>query len=140
MNFLLDTCVVSELVKPKPDAAVVDWIRRQAEEHLYLSVLTLGELEKGIAKQQDPRRAEKLRHWVDGDLHRRFDGRLLDVTAGVACQWGRLQGSAEQKGRRMPVVDGLIAATALHFGCHVVTRNTDDLTPSGVEILNPWLP
>lgn len=138
MSFLLDTCVISELIKPKPEKAVLDWLGSQSEERLYLSVLTLGELEKGIAKVNDERRGEKLRRWVDQDLQQRFAGRWLDVDGAVARRWGHLQGQAEQSGRKMPVIDGLIAATALHFGFAVVTRNTLDLLASGASIVNPW--
>jgi predicted nucleic acid-binding protein len=138
LNYLLDTCVVSELIKPKPEKAVLEWIGCQAEDRLYLSVLTLGELEKGIAKVRDERRKQKLRHWVDHDLQQRFAGRWLAVDGAVARQWGRLQGEAEASGRKMPVVDGLIAATAIQFGYTVVTRNTVDLVASGAAIVTPW--
>lgn len=135
---MLDTCVVSELIKPKPENAVLDWIGSQAEERLYLSVLTLGELEKGIAKVRDEKREKKLREWVDNDLQERFEGRWIDVDRAVVRRWGRLQGHAEVAGRKMPVIDGLIAATALHLGFAVVTRNTADLVASGVDVVNPW--
>ena len=138
MNYLLDTCVLSELVRRKPEPGVVDWIREQREERLYLSVLTLGELQKGISKIEDTKRGKELGAWLDEDLLERFAGRLLDVTPGVARIWGRIQAEAEQAGRTMPVIDGLIAATALDFGARVVTRNVDDLKPSGVGIVNPW--
>lgn len=138
MNYLLDTCVVAELIKPKPEKAVLDWIAAQAEERLYLSVLTLGELEKGIAMVQDETRERKLRQWVDQDLQQRFEGRWLGVDGPVAKRWGRLQGEAEKAGRKMPVIDGMIAATALHLGFTVVTRNTADLVASGASLVNPW--
>ncbi len=138
MNYLLDTCLLSELIKKKPDPQVVDWVRRQPEERLYLSVLTLGELQKGIAKLKDQQRALKLRAWLDDDLLDRFAGRVLDVTLQMTRTWGRIQGKAEAEGRRMQVIDSLIAATALHLGASVVTRNVGDIEPSGVEIVNPW--
>lgn len=138
MNLLLDTCVVSELIKSHPEPAVVAFVREQPEERLYLSVLTLGEIEKGIARLADERRQLKLRQWLEVDLQRRFAGRFLDVTPAVASRWGRIQGEAERHGRRMPVIDGLLAATALHYGCAVATRNCADIAASGVEIVNPW--
>lgn len=138
MSYLLDTCTISELIKPRPEPAVVDWIRNQAEDRLNLSVVTLGEIEKGIVKLRDEARQQKLRSWVEKDLQRRFEGRLLAITPEIAQLWGRVQGEAERRGRKMPVLDGLIAATALHFDFAVVTRNTDDLEPSGVEVVNPW--
>ncbi len=138
MSYLLDTCVVSELIKPRPEPAVVEWIRSQAEDRLFLSVVTLGEIEKGIIKLSDEPRRQKLRDWIEQDLLRRFEGRILDITEEVALRWGQIQGQAERRGRKMPLLDGLIAATALQFGCAVVTRNVADLEPSGVEIVNPW--
>ncbi len=138
MNYLLDTCLISELIKKAPEARVVEWIRQQPEERLYLSVLTPGELQKGIAKLEDQPRAKKLQAWLDDDLLERFAGRILDVTPRVARIWGQIQGKAEAKGRRMQVIDSLIAATALNLGAPMVTRNVEDVAESGVEILNPW--
>lgn len=138
MNYLLDTCVISELVKKKPNESVVAWIRRQQEERLYLSVLTLGELQKGITKIRDAKRKSRLQKWLDEDLELRFSGRILDLDRSVALTWGRIQGRAEVAGRMMPLIDGLIAATALSVDATVVTRNEDDLAPSGVRIVNPW--
>lgn len=137
MKYLLDTCVISELVKPKPEPTVLKWIAAQSEEHLYLSVLTFGEIEKGIAKLNDPKRALKLQGWTE-DLRRRFDGRWLEVTWEVARKWGQIQGANEKRGRQAPVIDGLLAATALTFDCCFVTRNVDDFATSGVTVFNPW--
>ncbi len=138
MNYLLDTCLVSELIKKRPEPQVVDWVRQQPEDRLYLSVVTLGELQKGIAKLKDVQRAKKLQEWLDEDLLERFADRVLDVTAAVARIWGRIQGEAERVGRTLPAVDSLIAAIAFDLGAPVVTRNVDDMAPSGVEIVNPW--
>jgi len=138
MSFVLDTCVLSELVRPKPEPAVVEWVETQAEDRLYLSALTLGEIEKGIAKLKDARRKEKLRTWLEDDLRRRFAGRWIDVTPEIARIWGRIQGEAELAGRKIPVIDGLIAASALHLGFRVVTRNEDHFRASGVEVVDPW--
>ena len=138
MNYLLDTCLVSELIKKRPEPHVVEWVRQQPEDRLYLSVVTLGELQKGIAKLEDVQRANKLQAWLDEDLLERFAGRVLDVTPAVARIWGRIQGEAERAGRTLPVVDSLIASTAFDLGAPVVTRNVDDMAPSGVEIVNPW--
>jgi len=138
VSFLLDTCVLSELVKRDPEARLVEWVESQPEERLYLSVLTLGELQKGIAKLGGSKRKERLQRWLDEDLRQRFEGRLVGVTEQVALLWGRLQGQAERRGRRLPVLDGLIAATALSLDAAVVTRNVDDFESSGVEIVDPW--
>ena len=138
MNYLLDTCLVSELIKRRPEPQVVDWVRQQPEDRLYLSVVTLGELQRGIARLEDAQRAKKLQAWFDDDLLERFAGRVLDVTPAVARIWGRIQGEAERSGRTLPVVDSLIVSTAFDLGAPVVTRNVDDMAPSGVEIVNPW--
>jgi predicted nucleic acid-binding protein len=138
VSFLLDTGVLSELVKKDPEARVVEWLQSQPEDRLYLSVLTLGELQKGVAKLGRSTRKKALQLWLDEDLRRRFEGRLVGVTEQVALLWGRLQGHAELRGRKMPVLDGLIAATALSLDAAVVTRNVDDFELSGVEIVDPW--
>ena len=138
MKYLLDTCVVSELVRPKPDSAVVAWVRNQQEEHLFLSVLTLGELRKGIQRLPDGHRRVRLENWLDRDLKLRFAGRWLAVDEDVAERWGLVTADAVRRGVGVPVLDGLIAATALMHGMTVVTRNTADIRSTGVLFLNPW--
>lgn len=138
MKYLLDTCLISELVKDKPDVGVLEWIEQQDEQALFLSVLTLGELQKGASKLPDGRKKTQLLHWLDDDLQTRFTGRMLDVDATVATLWGRLQGEAERSGRRMPVIDSLLAATAYANKLAIVTRNGLDMAESGVEVINPW--
>jgi len=138
MNFLLDTCVISEIIKPKPAKKVLTWFRKHNEENFYISVLTLGEIHKGIEKTHDVNRKKKLHLWVECDLKERFRNRILPVDARVAMIWGQLQGKAEKKGRGMPTIDGLIAATGLVFNLVVVTRNISDMEESGVVLSNPW--
>lgn len=138
MKYLLDTCLISELVKDKPDVGVLEWIEQQDEQALFLSVLTLGELQKGVSKLPDGRKKTQLLNWLDDDLQTRFTGRMLDVDATVATLWGRLQGEAERRGRRMPVIDSLLAATAHANKLAIVTRNGVDMAESGVEVINPW--
>lgn len=138
MKFLLDTCVISELIKPKPNKKVVQWLEKQEENNLYLSVLTFGEIEKGIEKSPNEARKHKLKLWVEDDLKQRFNGRVLTIDIMVASEWGRLQGSAELIGKPMPTLDGLIAVSALVNNCIVVTRNTSDMEQSKVELFNPW--
>ena len=139
MNYLLDTCVVSELVRKKPDRNVVRWIETASEERLYLTVITLGELHKGIAKLGDQTRAAQLLAWVESNLAQRFFGRILDVNSEITACWGRLLGQAEQRGKPIPAIDAMIAATAVVHGLTVVTRNTDDMANCGIQIINPWL-
>ena len=138
MKYLLDTCVVSELVRPRPDPSVVAWVRNQQEEHLFLSVLTLGELRKGIQRLPDSHKRVRLENWLDADLKLRFAGRWLPVDEEVAERWGLVTADAVRRGAVVPVLDGLIAATALVHGMTVVTRNTADIHSTGVLFLNPW--
>jgi len=138
MKYLLDTCVIGELIKPQPDKNVVHWLKLQDESQLYLSVLTLGEISKGIEKLNDETRKKKLHLWVEDDLRNRFRGRILPINEQVALIWGQIQGRAEKKGRPMPAIDGLIAATGLAFRMIVLSRNISDMQPSGVALLDPW--
>jgi hypothetical protein len=138
VSFLLDTSVVSELVKKVPHEGVVSWLSRQAEESLYLSVLTLGELEKGISKLRASARRDRLRTWLTRDLAARFADRLLPIDVPVAARWGKLSGDAEKRGTPLPVIDSLIAATALEHGFSVVTRNIADFERCGVGCVDPW--
>jgi predicted nucleic acid-binding protein len=138
MNYLLDTSAVSEVVKPHPDSAVVEWLAQADEETLFLSVLTIGELEKGIGRLADGKRRTRLHAWVRRDLVGRFAGRLLPVDLRVADRWGALAGESERKGLPLPVMDSLIAATCLVHGLTAVTRNRADFERCGVECLSPW--
>jgi predicted nucleic acid-binding protein len=138
VKWLLDTCVISELVRPKPEPSVVEWVRHQQEEHLFLSVLTLGELCKGIQRLPDSHKRVHLENWLDRDLKVRFAGRWLAVDEEVAERWGLVTADAVRRGQGVPVLDGLIAATALVHGMTVVTRNTADIRSTGALFLNPW--
>lgn len=138
MAFLVDTCVLSELLKAAPDPRVVAWASGVDERDLYLSVLTLGELRKGVAKLSDRRRRERLERWIDGDLRERFQGRIIPVCERVAARWGELSGTAEARGVRVPVVDGLLGATALVHDLTVATRNVADIEKTGARVWNPW--
>ena len=138
MRYLLDTCVISEIVKLKPNKNVISWLEKQDESHLFLSVLTFGEIEKGIEKAPDKIRKKKLRLWVEEDLKQRFEGRVLPIDLQVTNQWGILQGKSELAGKPMPAIDGLIAVSGLVNNCIVVTRNTSDMEQSTVELFDPW--
>lgn len=138
MSWLLDTCVLSELVKPKPDAGLVAWVESSDEVRLYISVLSLGELAKGIARLPAGAKRNRLQNWLDRDLSERFSGRVLPIDQATALRWGELQARAEKRGCPMPVVDGLIAATAVLHDLTIVTRNGDDMVQSGARILDPW--
>jgi len=138
MRFLLDTCVVSELVRAEPEPKVLRWVGGQKEEDQFLSVLTLGELEAGLETMQDSSRRARLLAWVREELPRRFERRLLPVTLDVAREWGRIQGRARRRGRPLPAVDSLMAATALTHNMVLVTRDVTGVSGSGVEVLDPW--
>jgi len=138
MNFLLDTCVVSELIKPRPDKRICRWVAGQEEHRLFLSVITLGELQKGVSKLSPGRRRSEIERWIESDLLHRFKNRILSVDTAVATTWGEMLGKAEGCGRPIPAIDALIAATARVNRCTVVTRNESDIEPSGVEVINPW--
>ncbi len=138
MKYLFDTCLVSELVRKIPEKKVVEWTAECDEELAYLSVLTVGEIQKGISKLGDKKRKASLQNWLDSHLLLRFNGRILPVSEEVAQTWGLLQGEAESKGIAISTIDGLIGATAITHNLTVVTRNEKDLTPTGAKIFNPW--
>lgn len=138
MRYLLDTCVLSEVVKPRPAQPVLRWLQEQDEPRLFLSVLVLGEIQKGISRLQPSNRRDRLTLWLREDLQGRFRGRIWPVTEDVALAWGRLQGQAIRNGHPIPVMDGLLAATAMTQEAALVTRNVKDISGSPVEILNPW--
>jgi len=135
VNFLLDTNVLSELVHRKPNGGVLRWFQGAPEETLHLSVLTMGELRRGIEGVRDAARREKLRAWLERDLSERFSDRLLSITPPVADRWGRL---LAEVGRSVPAVDSLLAATALTHGLRIVTRDVRDFRFPGLQVVNPW--
>lgn len=134
MSFLVDTCVLSELVKPRPSPQVSEWFDLAPPGALYVSVLTFGEIRKGIEKLPDSRRRARIVAWLETELPAWFEDRVLPVDAGVSDEWGRLMA----RPGNIPAIDGLIAATALRHRLTVVTRNETDFAATGVELLNPW--
>lgn len=137
-GFLLDTNVISELVRPKPEPAVISWINAADESLLYLSVLTLGEIRKGIASVRAASRRAALENWYSGELLARFSGQILPIDESVADRWGRLTASAAARKHTLPVIDGLLAATAIDHNLTFVTRNTKDVSMLDVSLFNPW--
>jgi predicted nucleic acid-binding protein len=135
---LLDTCVISELVKVRPKPGLLAWLKLQSNDRLFLSVMSLGEIEKGIAKCPDEKRREQLVIWLENDLTRRFQQRILPVSLQIASVWGQMTGDSERLGRSLPVVDALIAATAKVADLTVATRNTRDFERCSVRVFNPW--
>ena len=138
MNYLLDTNVLSEVQRPKPDARVLAWLDRVDEDRTYLSVISVGEIARGVAQLEDGRRKASLKEWLEVDLPSRFGGRLLSVDRATALVWGQVMTDARRAGRGLPVMDGWIAATAARHGLTLVTRNTRDFAGITLELLNPW--
>jgi predicted nucleic acid-binding protein len=139
-GFLLDTNCISELVRSRPEPRVLEWMEAADESLLYLSVLTLGEIRKGVAVVSQGKRRTHLETWLELDLQARFSGRILSIDAPIADRWGLLAAEAKRKGKTLSAVDGLLAATALHHNLTIVSRNVSDFTNTHVPILNPWEP
>jgi len=137
-GYLLDTNVISELTKVQPEAKVVSWFHATNEELFYLSVLTIGEIRKGIDSLPRSNKRALLESWLANDLVLRFAGRILDVNLDIAERWGLISAQAKMAGAPLAVVDGLMAATALHYNLILVTRNTKDVQVAGINMLNPW--
>lgn len=139
MSYLLDTCVISEFVRRKPAESVIRWLDGQDEEQLFISAITIGVLRRGIERLPESVRRTELVEWFEGKFFRRFDQRILANTAEIMQTWGCHCARMEKAGRPLPVMDSLIIATALYHRLIVVTRNTADFLPGGVEVVNPWL-
>ena len=137
-GFLLDTNCVSELVRVRPHPRVIEWMESVEEGLLYLSVLTLGEIQKGLATLAQGKRRARLEEWLDVELRARFANRLLPVDEEVALRWGLLAALANRQGKPLSAIDGLLAATALSHDLTLVTRNIGDFAAAQVPVLNPW--
>ena len=138
MRYLLDTCAISELVAKSPNPAVVQWIDSLDDGQVYLSVITLGEIKRGIEKLPDSVRRDRLNDWLNDDLLIRFKGRILAIDTPVMLVWGALTARMERQRRTLPAMDSLTAAIALRGGYHLVTRNERDFAETGVKVINPW--
>ena len=136
--FLLDTNVISELIKPRANPKVTTWIDATDEELLYLSVLTLGEIRKGVVLLPRSARRTTLEAWLSNDLPLRFSGRIVNIDQEVADRWGHLYGLTSARGAHVAVIDGLLAASAIQHNLTLVTRNTKDVAATGVSLFNPW--
>ena len=139
-GFLLDTNCISEAVRVRPDPNVENWVRAAEQELLFLSVLTLGEIRKGLAGLAQGKRRTRLETWLEVELQFRFSGRILPIDVGVADRWGLLEADAKRKGKPLSTIDGLLAATAVHHNLTIVTRNVADFNGLSVPVLNPWEP
>lgn len=138
MKFILDTCVISELITKKPKPQVVEFVDGLESDDVFLSVITIGEIIKGIEKLPDSPRKADLRRWLQDDLLARFQGKILPLDTDTIVEWGMLSARAEAIGKPMPAIDSLIAATTLAHKMTLVTRNVSDFDAAGIEIANPW--
>jgi len=136
--YLLDTCLLSELIRKEPNQGVLDWIKDKEESSLFLSVLTIGEIRKGIVKLKLSTKKKELTLWF-AELESRFKDRIIPIDIQISLKWGEIQANLEVNGNSMPTIDSLIASTALCKNLIVVTRNGKDMKQSHVEILNPWV-
>jgi toxin FitB len=137
-GYLLDTNCISEIVRPHPEPRVIRWLEATDERLLYLSVLTLGEIRKGVAGLPQSKRRKRLELWLELELPARFSGRILPIDVAVADRWGFLTADARRKGAAIATIDGLLAATALHFNLTLVSRNVSDFASTHVLLLDPW--
>ena len=138
MSFLLDTNVVSEWVKPRPNAGVVAWLAEADEDRIFVSVITLAELRYGIERLAAGHRRRRLDEWLRDELPLRFEGRVLSIDAAIADAWGKIVARSEAVGRPIGVTDAFIAASAEVNGLTLVTRNASDFEPTLKSIVNPW--
>jgi predicted nucleic acid-binding protein len=137
-GFLLDTNCIFELVRVKPEPRVLEWMEGADEGLLYLSVLTLGEIRKGLAGLPQSKRRTHLEAWLEVELQARFSGRILPTDAAVADRWGVLAADAKRKGKALSTIDALLAETSLHYNLTVVSGNVSDFANTQVPFLNPW--
>lgn len=137
MNYLLDTCVLAEFKKKQPEKKVIEWLDRQIEPSLFLSVITIGEIQKGIFALPVSKRKRELEKWLKTLIYR-YDGRIISLGIDEMMSWGELNGKLSKKGFVFPFLDSLLAATALTHKMILVTRNESDFKNTGVKILNIW--
>jgi toxin FitB len=138
VSFLLDTNVISEAAKPHPSPQVMAFLHETDEDRLFISVITLGELRRGVPLKTDGRVKSALDAWLRVDLLERFSGRIIDITVPIADLWGELMAGARQRGIALHAMDGFLAATARAHNQTLVTRNVKDFAPFGLQLLNPW--
>ena len=138
MKYLLDTCVISELVTKAPNPHVVRFIDSLEPDNVFLSVITIGEIVKGIEKLPTSKRKRNLHTWLQEDLLIRFDDKIFSLDINILTEWGKLTARAETAGKPMSAIDSLIAATVLAYELALITRNVGDFESAGIEIINPW--
>lgn len=135
MSYLLDTNVLSEFIKKKPNIQVLKWFDDIPDHAFFVSVLSIGEIQKGIEKLEHAPKKEKIKLWLEQDIIEFFENRILPISADVAISWGKLLNRIH---RPAPAIDSLLAATCLHHNLSLLTRNTKDFEHFNIEIINPW--
>ena len=138
MDYLLDTCVLSEFTRRVPEEKVIRWLDGLDEERLYISVITVGEIQHGVERLPSSQRKNELQTWMNDRLIARFGEHILPLDTQTLLIWGTPTANLESTGRPLPVMDGLIVATAMQHNLIIVTRNVADFQPCGIPILNPW--
>ena len=138
MNYLLNTCVLSEFTRRQPNQSVIDWLDSIEEEKLFISVITVGEIQRGIERLPDSHRKTELLVWMNNGLLQRFAARMVVIDTPTMFMWGSLTARMEAAGQPMTVMDSLIAASAMQNNLILATRNVSDFLPSGVQVINPW--
>lgn len=138
MSYILDTNVISELISSQPDPYVAAWVEDLDPQLVFLSVITIGEMKKGIEKLSSSNRKADLDAWLNGDLLVRFHDHLLPLDIDTLLAWGTLTARLEASGKPMPAIDSLLAATAAQTGFTLVTRNVRDFEHTGIALFNPW--
>lgn len=138
MNYLLDTCVLSEFTRKQPDESVIRWMNAISEEALFISAITIGEIQRGIERLPESHHKSDLLVWMNTALMERFHQRILALDAQTMLLWGSITVSMEKYGRPMSVMDSLILATALQHNLILTTRNIADFQARGIQLINPW--
>ena len=138
MNYLLDTNVISEFATPAPHPPVIEWLRTHQNDFLFLSVITIGEIQQGIIRLPASKKRTQLATWLNDTLLVEYSDRILPIDTATMLQWGQLTAHLTQQGQKMPVMDALIAATSLQHDLILVTRNVFDFVHTGLKLVNPW--
>ena len=138
LQYLLDTCIISEFVKPNPEPKVIDWLNAIDPDQVFLSVVTIGEIQFGISNRPPSNRRTELEIWLNESLFHQFANRILSLDADVFLTWGQMSAQQRQQGTPIGVMDSLIAAVALRHRMVLVTRNVSDFSAIGLSLLNPW--
>lgn len=137
MKYLLDTCVLSEFVKPKPNRGLINFINNRVETDLFISAMTLGEIYRGIQNLANGKKKSALITWL-GDIETRFSDKILPFDRDCAIEWARISSVTEKNGKKLSAFDSIIAAIASRNSMVIVTRNVKDFIETGIELINPW--